>query len=113
MHDMQGVLAIFFLFGTPFAVVAALTFRMYLKHQAEMLDRKLLAQSLLTGQTQSEISALRQELAQLRDTSTQYDVSLQHSLEELQHRVATIEARNRKGSTLAPEEQQAVGNVPR
>jgi hypothetical protein len=34
---------------------------------------------------------MRQELAQLRDTSTQFDMSLQRSLEEMQHRLERVE----------------------
>jgi cell division protein FtsB len=39
----------------------------------------------------AQIEALRQELAQLRDTSTQYDMSLQANLEMLQERVRLLE----------------------
>ncbi len=39
----------------------------------------------------AQIEALRQELAQLRDTSTQYDMSLQMTLETLQERVRMLE----------------------
>jgi polyhydroxyalkanoate synthesis regulator phasin len=39
----------------------------------------------------AQIEALRQELAQLRDTSTQYDMSLQANLEALQERVRALE----------------------
>ena len=39
----------------------------------------------------AQIEAIRQELAQLRDTSTQYDMSLQANLEMLQERVRMLE----------------------
>ena len=38
-----------------------------------------------------QIEALRQELAALRDTTTQYDMSLQTNLEMLQERVRQLE----------------------
>lgn len=89
--DLEGILAITFIFGTPFAVIGVVALWMYLKHQKDMFDRKLFAQSQMSSQAYSEIIGLRQELAQLRDTSTQYDVSIQHSLEDLHHRVAHVE----------------------
>ena len=54
--------------------------------------------------------ALRDEIARLRDTSTQYDVSLQHALEDLQHRVASIEAAQRAVVAARPmaEDEPAV-----
>jgi hypothetical protein len=111
---MEDIISVVLIFGLPFAVIGVVALGMYLKHQAAMFDRKLFAQSQISGQTSTEIAALRQELAQLRDTSTQYDVSLQQSLEELQHRVATIEARNRNSSAPVAEDQQvAVGKMPR
>ena len=47
-----------------------------------------------------EVEALRRELAQLRDTATQYDVSIQHTLEELQQRMSRMEARGKPGAPL-------------
>jgi len=40
-----------------------------------------------------EVAALREELARLRDTSTQYDVSLQHALERIEQRLDHVERR--------------------
>jgi|SRR5579862_759338 len=104
---MEDIIPVVLIFGLPFAVIGVVALGMYLKHQKEMFDRKFFAQSQLTGQTQSEIASLRQELAQLRDTATQYDVSLQNSLEELQHRVSHIEGASRPKALIGDDEQAA------
>lgn len=49
----------------------------------------------------SEFDSLRQEVARLRDTSTQYDISIQHTLEELHRRVEMLESSRRNGSVPA------------
>ena len=40
----------------------------------------------------TEIAALRDEIASLRDTTTKYDISVEQALTELQNRIATLEA---------------------
>lgn len=86
--------------------------KMILKHQerkAEIRD-----QSLRGGNNslRAEIEALREELSRLRDTATQFDISIQHTLEELHTRVATLESQRRQNSiparTAQENEKQAV-----
>jgi predicted nuclease with TOPRIM domain len=64
---------------------------MVLKHRKEMLQMELERRRLSNQEVIAQIEALRQELAQLRDTSTQYDMSLQANLEMLQERVRLLE----------------------
>jgi hypothetical protein len=64
---------------------------MVLKHRKEMLQMELERRRLSNQEIVAQIEALRQELAQLRDTSTQYDMSLQANLEMLQERVRLLE----------------------
>jgi predicted nuclease with TOPRIM domain len=64
---------------------------MVLKHRKEMLQMELERRRLSNQEVIAQIEALRQELAQLRDTSTQYDMSLQANLEMLQERVRMLE----------------------
>jgi predicted nucleic acid-binding Zn-ribbon protein len=64
---------------------------MVLKHRKEMLQMELERRRLSNQEIVAQIEALRQELAQLRDTSTQYDMSLQANLEMLQERVRMLE----------------------
>jgi chromosome segregation ATPase len=64
---------------------------MVLRHRKEMLEMELERRRLSNQEIVAQIEAIRQELAQLRDTSTQYDMSLQANLEMLQERVRMLE----------------------
>jgi hypothetical protein len=86
--DIVGLAAIVFIFGPAlFIPITA----MVLKHRKEMLQMELERRRLSNQEVIAQIEALRQELAQLRDTSTQYDMSLQANLEALQERVRMLE----------------------
>jgi hypothetical protein len=77
--------------------------------RARLSDEELkqLGQTQQTGGgVAGQIEALREELARLRDTSTQYDISIQHTLEDLQQRVTAIESRRRSSSAVVTEEEQ-------
>jgi sensor histidine kinase regulating citrate/malate metabolism len=86
--DIVGLALIVCLFGPMlFMSITA----MVLKHRKEMLQMELERRRLSNQEVVAQIEALRQELAQLRDTSTQYDMSLQANLEALQERVRMLE----------------------
>jgi sensor histidine kinase regulating citrate/malate metabolism len=88
MEDIAGLALIVCLFGSlVFVPITA----MVLKHRKEMLQMELERRRLSNQEVVAQIEALRQELAQLRDTSTQYDMSLQANLEALQERVRMLE----------------------
>lgn len=67
-----------------------------------------------TDEAAKRIDALRDEIARLRDTSTQYDVSIQHTLDDLQRRVENLESRKGAGAMRpimeAPEQEITMGN---
>ncbi|MGQ9656583.1 MAG: hypothetical protein ACUVV1_01625 [Fimbriimonadales bacterium] len=86
--DIVALAAIVFIFGSAlFVPIAA----MVLKHRKEMLQMELEKGRLSNQELAAQIEALRQELAALRDTATQYDMSLQANLETLQERVRQLE----------------------
>ncbi|MFN7016819.1 MAG: hypothetical protein ACK4P5_06625 [Fimbriimonadales bacterium] len=64
---------------------------MVIKHRKEMMQLELEKRRLSNQEIAKQIEALREELAQLRETSTQYDLSLQANLESLQERVRHLE----------------------
>lgn len=65
----------------------------------------------LSDEAMSQLESLRAELVRLRDTSTQYDISIQHSLEDLQRRVGKLEAgRNATATFGAAGEQEVLTN---
>ncbi len=86
--DIVALAAIIFIFGPAlFVPITA----MVLKHRKEMLQMELEKRRLSNQEVAKQIEALRAEIAQLRETSTQYDLSLQANLENLQERVRTLE----------------------
>ena len=88
MEDIVGLALIVCIVGPVlFVPITA----MVLKHRKEMLQMELERRRLSNQEIVAQIEALRQELAQLRDTSTQYDMSLQMTLETLQERVRMLE----------------------
>jgi len=88
MEDIVRLALIVCIFGPMlFIPITA----MVLKHRKEMIQMELERRRLSNQEVIAQIEALRQELAQLRDTSTQYDMSLQANLEMLQERVRMLE----------------------
>ena len=88
MEELIPLAAVVFIFGPVlFIPITA----MVLKHRKEMLQMELERRRLSNQEVLAQIEALRNELTQLRDTSTQYDMSLQATLETLQERVRTLE----------------------
>jgi predicted RNase H-like nuclease (RuvC/YqgF family) len=88
MEELIPLAAVVFIFGPAlFIPITA----MVLKHRKEMLQMELERRRLSNQEVLAQIEALRNELTQLRDTSTQYDMSLQATLETLQERVRTLE----------------------
>ncbi|SRR5579883_652343 len=85
----------------------------FLRHQERKLEIKAGSQKTADGSVLKQIDALREEVARLRDTSTQYDISIQHTLEDLQHRLATLESSRRTSQTISDvdrSDQATVGN---
>src|SRR5579862_3894160 len=70
------------------------------KHQMMFQDKSAGNESL-----QAEVETLRQEVARLRDTSTQYDISIQHTLEDMQQRLERVEGKRSVAAPAKVEEQ--------
>ena len=86
--DIFDLAAVAIIFGPGlFVPIAA----MVLKHRKEVREMELEKGRLSNRLIAEQIEALRQELAALRDTTTQYDMSLQTNLEMLQERVCQLE----------------------
>lgn len=88
--------------------ITAGVIKMILAHQVERT--RINAQAGNTGNDtlRSEIEALRQELGRLRDTSTQYDISIQHTLEDMQQRLKRLESRRPTYPAETAEERVSV-----
>ncbi len=82
-----------------------------LKSQERRMEMRLRAQQGQNEDVTRQIDALRAEVARLRDTSTQFDMSLEHSVERLEERVGRVETRVAAAPAAAPpsEDVQRVG----
>ena len=81
--------------------------RMALRFEERKLQLRAGAPDRAIESIRTEFQQLRDDLARLRDTSTQYDVSIQHTLEDLQGRVAALESRREAGRAWANAEEES------
>ncbi|CUU01471.1 MAG: hypothetical protein N2045_09130 [Fimbriimonadales bacterium] len=88
MGDLIGLVAVVLIFG-PALVIPLVA--MTQKHRKEMLMLELEKRRQSNEEVLKQIEALRREIAELRETTTQYDMSLQANLENLQARVRALE----------------------
>ena len=65
--------------------------------------------SQMNASSSAEIQKLRDEISQLRETTTQHALSLQHSVERLDHRVEFIERTALQNRNGVDNSQQIVG----
>ncbi len=86
----EGMLAILLIFGIP--VLAILT-----AHHRKVLEIK--HRSRQDAGEQRAIEELRAEIASLRDTTTRFDLSFDTALQNLESRVAHLEARLRQAAS--------------
>ncbi|MCX6361202.1 MAG: hypothetical protein NT029_15455 [Armatimonadetes bacterium] len=78
-------------------IVAILT-----SHMRAVLELKL--QHRMQGGSASEaVEALRREMAELRDTSTRFDVSFDTALQRMEERMSTLEQRVSRADKATPE----------
>ncbi|MGI4789373.1 MAG: hypothetical protein ACRYFS_11060 [Janthinobacterium lividum] len=64
-----------------------------LKSQERRMELRLKAQTGQNEDTVRQLEALRAEIAALRDTTTQYDMTNDHIVQRLEERLSRIESR--------------------
>ena len=88
IDELTGLVAVIFALA-PIIVIPVTA--MVLKHRKEMVRMEIERRTTVNQEIVAQIEALRREIAELRRTSTEYDMSLQMNLENLQERVRTLE----------------------
>ena len=85
-ETLVSIFGILFAFGAPVLVVQAI-----LRHKQRMceLDRGLSPVS--DSNLRLEVETLRQELRRLRDTTSQYDLSFDTALQNMERKYETLE----------------------
>lgn len=71
-------------FGLPF-------YALWSHHKRKLEEIKARQRTSIDAETRAAIEALRAEMAALRDTTTQYDVSFDTALRRLESRISHIE----------------------
>ena len=71
------------------------------KLRSRELELRAMTGQMHSGQTSSEISALRQEIVQLRETTTRFDMSVESSMTEMQRRLSRLEAAQNTATSAA------------
>ncbi len=74
-----------------------------LASQEKRLEMRLRAQQGQNEEVQQQIAGLHAEVAALRDTSTEFDVSLDTSVQRLEERVGRLETKTAVGAARPPE----------
>ena len=98
MGDLIGLVAVVMIFMVP--IMAIVT-----SHRKEILEMQM-QNGQNDGALRAEVDRLRDELRALRDTTTQYDMSIDHPLQTLDSRVSALEVTTR--SAPKAEAQQVI-----
>lgn len=95
-----GLVATIMVFSVPLSAI-------WLSHQKKMAELQLkLRQGGQDNTLRASVEALREEVRALRDTTTQYDLSFDTALQNIENRVQAVERQN----YIAPQYQM---NAPR
>src|SRR5437016_826215 len=90
-EGLAAILAVTFIFGWP--VIKILT-----NHHARITQMKLEMRGGGGTAVLNEMRELKQQVNELRDTSTRYDISFDAALQRMESRIARVEQR-----TIEPE----------
>lgn len=97
---LEGTLALMIPILAVGGWIIPVTVKSVLKSQERRLELQM-----QQGQNEAaaqQIDALRQEVAALRDTSTQFDVSLEHNVQRLEDRMGRVEIKTASAQAAPP-----------
>ena len=86
MGELIGLVAIVMIFGIPITAILA-------GHHKNVLEMKLKMRQGGDQDVVSELRDLKQQMVDLRDTTTRYDLSFDAALQRLESRMGTVEER--------------------
>ena len=99
MGDLIGLVSVVMIFSVPIIAIMS-------SHRKEMLEMQMQNGGVNDTALRAELERLREEVKNLRDTTTQYDMSIDHTLQTLGNRVTALEVNNREANQ--PEIQQVI-----
>lgn len=99
---LEGTLALMIPILAVGGWIIPVTVKSVLKSQERRLELQMQAQQGRNDAAAQQIDALRQEVAALRDTSTQFDVSLEHNVQRLEDRMGRVEIKTASAQAAPP-----------
>ncbi len=109
---MDSNIAIVAVFGVAGLAGSVAIIMQYFTEKLKVQKLQITQQTGGVEQLKQELKSLRQEIAQLRDTTTQYDMSVDKTLHEAQQRITHVEGMLRREyappATTADESRQHV-----
>ncbi len=81
-----------------------------LKSQEKRMEMRLKAQKGQGGDVAKQLEALRAEIAALRDTTTQYDITNDRIVQHLEERLSRIEIKTAAGTTASADTPNTLRN---
>jgi hypothetical protein len=84
--ELIAIVAILAVFGIP--IIAILT-----SHQQKMAQLRAQSSQATDAKVLEELQSLKQQMAELRDTTTRYDMSFDAALQRIESRVGNVEGR--------------------
>jgi hydrogenase maturation factor HypF (carbamoyltransferase family) len=95
LGSLTGLIAVVLIFGGSLLRSALSTWE-------RRMELQMQSQQGQSDAVKQEMAALRAELAAMRDTSTQFDMSLENSIERLEQRISHMETKTR---TVPPSQE--------
>lgn len=107
---MTGELIAFFAVTIPstgfFTIILSL---IWTHHRRKMYELQKRGGDVNTQAIRAEFVAIREEMRALRDTTTQYDLSFDSALQQVERRLALIERKQYSNSETATYENVTIG----
>ena len=75
------------------AIICIFGLPIYFHHKKAMLELQIKAGNTGDSQLVSQLQSLQNQIAELRDTTTRYDMSFDSALQRLESRMANVESR--------------------
>jgi hypothetical protein len=79
-------------------------------HRRKMAELRIKEHRLLSDDVRAELDGIKEEIRSLRDVTTQYDLSFDTTLQQVERRVSQLEHEKYTGADTTQQTQYAGGN---
>ncbi len=86
MGELVGLVAVVCIFGWPII-------GMFFKHQRQMAEMRMNTLGKADESLLAELHEIKRQMAELRDTTTRYDMSFDSALQRMESRMSHVEQR--------------------